>query len=108
MYTVQVLRQNSTSGEWTWSEGPALNKARYGHCVMQVQWSNPGAFANLGAHTLAGGSELNPFQMEDEQVLVVGGHDDQGVLDSVELMNLTGSWVGAGLFEGNLSIITLN
>jgi len=62
----QVLRLNSTSGEWTWSEGPALNRARYGHCVMQ---------------------------MEDGQVLVVGGHDDQGVLESVELMNLTSSWV---------------
>ena len=33
----QVLRQNSTSGEWRWSEGPALNEARYGHCAMQVQ-----------------------------------------------------------------------
>jgi len=62
----QVLRQNSTSGESIWSQGPALNKARYGHCAMQ---------------------------MEDGQVLVVGGHDDQGVLDAVELINLTSSEV---------------
>ena len=27
--------------------------------------------------------------MADGQVVIVGGHDDQGVLDSVELMNLT-------------------
>ena len=44
---------------------------------------------------MAGGSEFNPFQMEDGQVLVVGGHDDQGVLDAVELINLTSSEVGA-------------
>ena len=43
---------------------------------------------------MAGGSELNPIQMEDGQVVVVGGHDDQGVLNSVELINLTSSWVG--------------
>ena len=52
---------------------------------------------------MPGGSEFNPFQMEDGQVLVVGGHDDQGVLDSVELINLTSSWVGNGLPENNLS-----
>ena len=46
---------------------------------------------------MAGGSEFNPFQMEDGQVLVVGGHDDQGVLDAVELINLTSSEVGACL-----------
>ena len=84
------MRQNISSGEWKWIQGPELNKARYGHCAMQVQLaSNSGAFAN------AGGSELNIFQMEDGQVVVVGGHDDQGVLDSVELINLTSSEVGA-------------
>ena len=46
---------------------------------------------------MAGGAEFNPFQMEDGQVLVVGGHDDQGVLDAVELINLTSSEVGACL-----------
>ena len=70
---VQVLSHDS--GEWRWSQGPTLNKARYGHCVMQV--------------SLANHSEVHLFQMADGQVVIVGGHDDQGVLDSVELMNLT-------------------
>ena len=45
----------------------------------------------------AGESELNIFQIEDGQVVAVGGRDDQGVLDSVELINLTSSEVGACL-----------
>ena len=63
----------------------------------RYSWSNPGAFGNAGTqHRIAAGeSEFNPFQMEDGQVLVVGGHDDQGVLDSVELINLAISEVGA-------------
>ena len=32
----QVFRQNLTSGEWGWSQGPQLNHARYGHCATQV------------------------------------------------------------------------
>ena len=32
----QVFRQNVTSGEWEWSQGPQLNHARYGHCATQV------------------------------------------------------------------------
>ena len=32
----QVFRQNVTSGEWGWSQGPQLNHARYGHCATQV------------------------------------------------------------------------
>ena len=52
---------------------------------------------------MAGGSEFDPFQMEDGQVVVVGGHGDQAVLDSVELINLKSSGVSAaGLSEGNL------
>ena len=77
--------------------------------------SNPGAFRNAGTQNrwsssiVAGGSEFNPFQMEDGQVLVVGGHDDQGVLDAVELINLTSSEVGAcSTFWGNLSTINLS
>ena len=37
------------------------------------------------------------FQMGDGEVLVVGGHDDQAVLDSVELINLTSSGVGLSI-----------
>jgi len=57
----QVFRQNVTSGEWGWSQGPHLNHARYGHCATQ---------------------------MDDGKVLVVGGHDDHDVLDSVEILNI--------------------
>ena len=32
----QVFRQNVSSGEWGWSQGPQLNHARYGHCATQV------------------------------------------------------------------------
>ena len=39
--------------------------------------------------SLANHSEVHLFQMADGQAVIVGGHDDQGVLDSVELMNLT-------------------
>ena len=36
----QVFRQNVTSGEWEWSQGPQLNHARYGHCATQVLQTN--------------------------------------------------------------------
>ena len=64
--------------------------------------SNSGAFGNVRAQISKGEALVQQqvdlrsifFQMEDGQVLVVGGHDDQGVLDSVELINLTSFEVG--------------
>ena len=45
-------------------------------------------------------STLSPpdpvIQMEDGKVLVVGGHDDHDVLDSVELLNIASSEVDFG------------
>ena len=57
--------------------------------------------------SLANHSEVHLFQMADGQVVIVGGHDDQGVLDSVELINLTSSRVGNGFPENNLSTILI-
>ena len=65
--------------------------------------SNSGAIGNARAQISKGEALVQRqvdlrsifFQMEDGQVLVVGGHDDQGVLDSVELINLTSFEVGA-------------
>ena len=77
---VQILHLNSSSGSWEWSEGPSLTRPRYGHCVVQV---------------MVGWIHVEGVQVAEGKVLVVGGHDDQGIVDNVELIDLSSGQVSS-------------